>query len=281
MNQQFNINFLRYFYSAGKHRSISKAARENFVTQSAISQGINKLEIELGKKLLSNKKNRFEITAEGQLLLDHCEKIFSIFSYIDDLFNEQEGVYQGKFTLATSHSLAISFLPPHLKRLLSLHPRVEPILQLGHSGLVREWVLKNEADFGIILAKESDAKAFNTCPIFHGAYGFYQSSRKTALSLERLIISEESHEDLLLIDRLKQQTKIIPPILAVHSWEVIANLIQEGLGFGILPDYVAREHHLTPINTEIPQILYSIIGIWSKNKELPRNNKMFIELFRH
>src|SRR5262245_8187784 len=135
-----NITFLRYFYSAGKHRSMTKAAKSNFVTQSAISQGIDKLEKSVGKKLLSARKNRFELTAEGELLLAKCESIFSLFEELEDLFNESEGVYRGKFSFATSHSFAISLLPLHYKQLFDLHPAIEPILRLGHSGIVRDWV---------------------------------------------------------------------------------------------------------------------------------------------
>jgi len=40
-----NVTFLRYFLSAGQSKSISKAAQENFVSQSAISQAISKLEM--------------------------------------------------------------------------------------------------------------------------------------------------------------------------------------------------------------------------------------------
>ena len=80
MKQLPNIHFLKYFYSAGKHLSMSKAAAENFVTQSAISQGIHKLELELGIQLISSRKNKLELTSDGELLLDKCENIFSLFS---------------------------------------------------------------------------------------------------------------------------------------------------------------------------------------------------------
>lgn len=276
-----NLNFLRYFYSAGKHQSVTKAAEENFVTQSAISQGIKKIELELGKNLISNKKNHFELTHEGMLLLEKCESIFSLFSNIEDLFNEESNVYKGKLIFATSHSFAITLLPFHYKNLFQQHPDVEPILRLGHAGIIREWISKGEVEFGIIVAKEKDFLAFHHQPILQGHYGVYKAKKGTKQILNRLIISEDSYEDNLLLSHLKKKRKTIPPVIEVLSWEVIANMIEQGLGEGILPDYVARRYGLRPVSVDIPAIPYKIIAISSKNKGLSRNARMFIDLMQN
>ena len=203
MRYLHNITFLHYFYSAGKHRSMTKAAQSNFVTQSAISQGIDKLEKTFNKKLLSNRKNRFELTSEGELLLAKCETIFAQFEELEDLFNEKEGVYKGKFSYATSHSFAISLLPLYYQQLFLRYPAVEPILRLGHSGIVRDWVLSGEVEFGIILKREKDPHTFKIHEILQGKYGIYKSKMPSKAILNKLIISEDSHEDKLIIKHLK------------------------------------------------------------------------------
>lgn len=60
-----NLTFLRYFFSAGQAKSISKAAKDNFVSQSAISQAISKLELTLNKQLITHEKNHFQLTQDG------------------------------------------------------------------------------------------------------------------------------------------------------------------------------------------------------------------------
>lgn len=276
MKYLHNITFLHYFYSAGKHQSMTKAAQSNFVTQSAISQGIDKLEKAFNKKLLSNRKNRFELTAEGELLLAKCEDIFAQFEELEDLFNEKEGIYQGKFSYATSHSFAISLLPVYYKQLFEHYSAVEPILRLGHSGIVRDWVLSGEVEFGIILMREKDKNAFKIHEILQGNYGIYKAKKQRQKKTDKLIISEDSHEDKLIIKQLENR----PAILEVLSWEVIANMIQAGLGIGILPDYVAKRHDLVPSSIKIPQFSYKIAAISSTRKPLSRNSQMFIDLMR-
>ena len=40
----FNVNHLKFFFDAASLGSVSKAAKKNYVSQSAISQGIKNLE---------------------------------------------------------------------------------------------------------------------------------------------------------------------------------------------------------------------------------------------
>jgi DNA-binding transcriptional LysR family regulator len=274
-----NINFLRYFYSAGKHTSMSKAAEENFVTQSAISQGIHKLERELGKQLITDRKNLFQLTSEGKLLLEQCEEIFSLFAGIEDLFNEREGIYKGKLVLATSYSFGISLLPIYYRKLFQLHPAVQPILRLGHSGLIREFVHQGEVDFGIVLVND-DLPGFDSQEIFNGEHRLYQANDRSKPVIDRLIISEDKREDNLLLDHFRKNSDEQPPIIEVLSWEAIAGMVKQGLGIGFLPDYVAKAHGLTPFPYKLPKIPYRLLAIYSKNKKLTRNSKMFINLMR-
>lgn len=275
-----NINFLHYFYSAGKNQSISKAAEENFVTQSAISQGIDKLEIEVGKRLISSSKNRFQLTGEGELLMEKCEGFFSYLDEIEDLFNEKEGIYKGKLLFGTSHSFALSLLPSYYKKLLQFHHQIEPILRLGHSGIIREWVVKGEIEFGIVQAKEEDYPLFNVQMILEGELHLYEAKKKHKSKMDCLLVSEDRREDHLMLEYMRKTEQTPLPVIHVLSWEVIAKMIEESIGIGMLPDYVANSHGLVKVATKMPKMTYRLIAISSKKKDLTRNAKMFINLMQ-
>ena len=57
---------LKYFQSVVRLKSFSKAAEENFISQSAISQQIQALEQELGFRLLERKNRSFVLTSAGE-----------------------------------------------------------------------------------------------------------------------------------------------------------------------------------------------------------------------
>jgi DNA-binding transcriptional LysR family regulator len=272
-----NITFLRYFSSAGQLKSISKAAKENFVSQSAISQAISKLEVALGKQLITHEKNRFRLTTDGEILLEKSKGIFTIFSEIEDAFNETNGVFKGKFSLACTHSFALSLLPPYLSNLSKICSEVEPVLRFGHTGTIVEWVKNGDVDFGIVLDNE-DFTAFHSHEIFSGEYRLYRAKKTAEQVVNKFIISEERREVSLLKQYLDDYGIEMRACMEVSSWEVIASLTEQGLGIGFLPDYIVGKRALVPYDCPIPTIPYRILAIFSKNRELSRNAKMFIDL---
>ena len=60
------INQIKYFQSVVRLKSFTKAAYENFISQSAISQQIQALENELGVKLLNREGRKFSLTSAGE-----------------------------------------------------------------------------------------------------------------------------------------------------------------------------------------------------------------------
>jgi DNA-binding transcriptional LysR family regulator len=272
-----NLTFLRYFLSAAQSKSISKAAKENFVSQSAISQAIGKLEVALGKQLITHEQNRFQLTPDGLLLLEKCKEIFTIFSEIEDSFNETHGVFKGKLSFACTHSFALSLLPPHLEKLSQISMAVEPVLRFGHTGTIIDLVKKGDVDFGIVLDNE-DFSGFQTKEIHRGEYRLYRAKKFSEQAMNRFILSEERREVSLLRQHLHDKGIEMNSCMEVSSWEVIASLTEKGLGIGFLPDYIAGKRSLVQDACAIPPIPYKVLAIFPKNRGLSRNAKMFIDL---
>ena len=60
------IKQIKYFQSVVKFQNFTKAAEENFISQSAISQQIQALEKDLGVKLLQREGRKFSLTSAGE-----------------------------------------------------------------------------------------------------------------------------------------------------------------------------------------------------------------------
>lgn len=60
------IKQIKYFQSVIRHRSFTRAADENFISQSAISQQIQALEKELGVKLFNRERRKISLTPAGE-----------------------------------------------------------------------------------------------------------------------------------------------------------------------------------------------------------------------
>ena len=66
----------RIFYAVARAGNISRAAKELFISQPAISKSISKLEESLGIALFIRNSRGVSLTAEGQVLFQHVEAAF-------------------------------------------------------------------------------------------------------------------------------------------------------------------------------------------------------------
>lgn len=84
------LNQLRYFCTASRCHSITKAAEELYVTQPTVSTAIRDLEIEFGISLFYRKGNQLILTGEGETLY---EKVNYILQYCTELLSFTVAVF--------------------------------------------------------------------------------------------------------------------------------------------------------------------------------------------
>src|SRR4029450_1816082 len=74
-NQPVHLETLRLYCDVVRHRSFSRGAAQNVVSQSAASQAMQQLETELGVPLLDRTKRPFVVTPEGQAFYEACRRL--------------------------------------------------------------------------------------------------------------------------------------------------------------------------------------------------------------
>lgn len=273
-----NLIYLKYFCDAAKCGSISASAKLNFVSQSAISQGITKLEQGLGKSLITHQPNKFKLTYEGELIVQHAQ---AIFEKIADLETSLVDAHEmGKMEFACMHSFALAVLPSHLKKFISLKPHVKVTFRLGNTDIIKNLIKKNLVDFGIVLDNE-DLSGFDCYPLFSGYYHLYQSNSLPSALSSPFLLSEERLETKML--KKAYQKKFggeMPILMEVSSWEVIASLTEEGIGIGFFPDYVAsRRKNLLISPLDLDPIPYKVYAVFPHQTKLTKSQQTFLEIF--
>ena len=90
------LNQLRYFCTASRCHSITKAAEELYVTQPTVSVAIRDLEIEFGISLFYRKGNRLILTEEG-------EELYNKATYILQWDIQKSAVCEGECYQSADH----------------------------------------------------------------------------------------------------------------------------------------------------------------------------------
>lgn len=119
---------LTYFYKIVKNHSITKAAKELFMTPAALSTSLKNLERELGYTLVERTHNGVSLTYRGSLFFADVEKILDM--------RRNWMLLSQNTTLSTENDIQITMVPvvyhsvmsPILLNLLNIAPHLQPFV---------------------------------------------------------------------------------------------------------------------------------------------------------
>jgi LysR family glycine cleavage system transcriptional activator len=116
------LNNLRSFESAARHKSYSKAADELFITQAAVSQQMRQLENSLGTKLFTRQGKQMHLTQNGEKLHLASSQAFDIL--INGLNSIQCEAVPGSLTITSTPAFISLWLMPRLYKFSLKHPDI-------------------------------------------------------------------------------------------------------------------------------------------------------------
>src|ERR1700744_5629648 len=102
------LNAIRAFDAAARHESFTRAAKELFVTQGAVSHQVKSLELDLGIKLFNRERQGLVITQAGRDYLAVVRDALDRLAIgTEHLLKQQRS---GRLTISTSPDFAAKWL---------------------------------------------------------------------------------------------------------------------------------------------------------------------------
>ncbi len=144
-----DLTQLRSFVAVEQMGSFTLAAERLGLGQSTVSQHIQRLEAELGRKLLARDTHRVVLTGDGEALLGHARQMLSIEGEVRQLFAGNS--LRGNLRLGVSEDFVTSQLPDVLEEFVRSHPSVDLELTVALSGVLYE--MQDNGDLDLVLAK--------------------------------------------------------------------------------------------------------------------------------
>ena len=152
------IENLKIFCDLAESRSFTSAARINEITQSAVSQQINMLEKHFNALLIERSKKMFRLTKEGQLLYKYSKEMIDSYETLNSRMQSLQNMVSGNIRVSTIYSIGLHTLPPFLKLFLKEFPTVNVHVEYSHADKIREDVLGNVVDLGLVAYPGKDPK---------------------------------------------------------------------------------------------------------------------------
>src|SRR5262245_12737152 len=123
MNQAIDSRQLRAFAALVRTGSFTLAAKELFLSQSAISHSIKALESELGCRLLDRMGKRVALTLAGEQLLHHTDKILGEMAQARTALEQLGKWGKSRLRLGASATACQYILPGVLRELKKTFPQ--------------------------------------------------------------------------------------------------------------------------------------------------------------
>jgi DNA-binding transcriptional LysR family regulator len=148
---------LEYLAAVVSHGSFGRAAQEIYVTQSALSQQIARLEDELGLTLLLRGPKGVEPTPAGVEFLDHARAILGRVSEARAAVDDHLGAVRGVARVAAT-PYDTRELPEALAAFHRAHPQVHVAFQLASATQIAEQLAAGTIDVAMLAVNAHGAK---------------------------------------------------------------------------------------------------------------------------
>lgn len=149
-----NLDVLKIFCDLVDTGSFSQAAQINYLSQSAVSQQLAKLEQTLQTQLLNRGRGLVSPTDAGRMLYDGSKGLLRRWESLQGEVQSVTDAVRGVLRIGTIYSVGLYQIDPYLRRFLQEHPEVNVRLEFKRANRIYAEVATGEMDLGVVAYPE-------------------------------------------------------------------------------------------------------------------------------
>lgn len=143
---------LQVFHTVARHLSFTKAAEALHMTQPAVTFQVRQLEEYFNTRLFDRTHNRISLTEAGRRVFEYADRIFVLYSEMENAVRELTGEISGLLIIGASTTIAEYMLPALLGDFKHKYPDVNVRLKVSNTEGVVHMVENNVIDLGVVEA---------------------------------------------------------------------------------------------------------------------------------
>jgi len=249
MNDQKSINDIdfhgiRVFYAVATEKSFSRAAEKLFRTQPAVSMVVQRLENELGEKLIDRSGRELLLTDAGRLVLEYARRFENLQREMENALAELRDNAAGRLVIGANESTTL-YLLRHIERYRKRYPRVKIQVRRSLSSEIPGRLIEGDLELGVISYEPADDRLVSRV-IYTDHLAFVVSPEHRLAGRESVSISELGMETFIahnvnspyreIVLREFQRQKVpLHMDVEMPTVESIRKLVQRNEGVAFLP----------------------------------------------
>lgn len=287
-----NLNLYKIFYEVALSESISDASKKLFITQSAVSKAIKKLEEDLNTNLFYRNNKGVKLTDKGKELLFYVEEAFNNLVTAERTMIESQTLNKGKIAIGVPSQIGSFYIFEDITNFHKKYPNIEITIISKTTTQLLKLLEQHEIDF-IIDTSPINTKIdnimiqplieVNNCFVIKADSSIFIDKIKSISDLANypLVLPIKGTDNRKQLDKIFEKNNIeLNNVINIHTSEMIVGAVKKDLGIGyiiydVIKDNVENgEFKMLNIKEKLPKITINLIYI---EKYLTIAPKFFIE----
>ncbi len=286
------LDYYRIFYETARHQSFSTAAKELFISQSAISQCIHQLETDLNTTLFARSRRGVTLTNEGKILFNKIENAIQSIEQGETMLERLHRLESGELAIAASDTITSHYLLPYLEQFHANYPKIRIEMANSYSEQMLKLVKEGKAELAFVNMPLSDDE-LSIEPIFEvhdifvcgPKHNKKEKYTRKEIAKEPLILLEENSSSRRYLNRefLKNEITLTPQIeIAAH--DLMIRFASINLGVSCVTEEFSKESlekgEILKMNLTPPLPARNIGCAYMKNTPLSLAAQTFLKIIK-
>ena len=284
---------LQVFQTVATERSFSRAAEKLLRTQPAVSLAVQRLEHELGERLLDRSGKEILLTDAGRIVLEYARRFENLQSELGVSLAELRDNATGRLVIGANESTTL-YLLRHIQRYRRLYPKVKVQVRRCLSSKIPGQLIDGDLELGVISYDPDDERVVATV-IYSDHLAFVVSPRHRFAHKESVSIRDLGMETFIAHNVLSPyretvlrefQTHKVPLNMDVEmpTVETIRKLVQRNEGVAFLPrmcvEQELEQETLCEVKVEELDVERKIRLVYPTRRALSHAAKAFLEVIK-
>ncbi|EOR21080.1 LysR family transcriptional regulator [Clostridium sartagoforme AAU1] len=246
------LDLYKVFCQVAKSKSFSKASKELYMTQPAVSQAVMQLERELDIRLFNRTPKGVSLTNEGKLLFEYVNSAINLISSGEEKILESKDLTVGELKIGVGDTISKYFLLSYLEVFHNKYPNLKFKIINGTTSELCDLIKSGEIDIAIcnLPINESSLEVI-PCGKVKDIFVCgekYKDLTKKKISLEEmvkypLIFLEPSSNSRKYVEKFMLSKGIkISPEFELGSFDLLLEFAKINLGIACVVKEFSKEY---------------------------------------
>lgn len=242
------LELYRVFKEVAETGNISEAAKNLYISQSAVSQSVKQLETALQARLFARSPRGVTLTGEGRMLYQYVRSALGLIATGEDKLSQAQQLLLGTLVIGASDTVTGLFLTPYLEAFHREHPGIRLKIVSGRSAKVLGMLRSGAVDIAFASSPAGSGLSAWPCFATHTAFvagSGYGCDFDHVYTLQEiaafpLILLERKASSRVFLEQYFSRSGVtLAPEIELSSRQLLVSLASIGLGVaGVTLEFV-------------------------------------------